>query len=66
MKKALKVCVNGALLAVLTITFGWALLAGIDKEIDRVEAVKQHHCKTHGQHMNKHYGREVCPPTPKG
>lgn len=37
-----------------------------ERELRRKEVVHQHNCEHYGPAMNKHYGREVCPPTPRG
>lgn len=37
-----------------------------DREGDRMNAVEIHNCKHYGAAINKHYGRDLCPPTPHG
>ncbi|MGB0817832.1 MAG: hypothetical protein ACPGQQ_02910 [Candidatus Puniceispirillaceae bacterium] len=66
MNRAFKIIINGLLVAVCTVTFGWALVTGLDKELDRQEAVQRDNCAKYGQHINRMAGSEVCPPTPHG
>lgn len=58
--------VSVLLLACCGIAFGFALMIGLDKELERQEQVHHHHCKHYGKEINNHYGREICPPTPRG
>lgn len=38
----------------------------IESELQRREKKQEYYCDHYGHAMNKHYGREVCPPTPNG
>lgn len=37
-----------------------------EREAKRQDAVQEHNCKFYGAAINKHAGKEVCPPTPNG
>lgn len=44
----------------------FALSVGLDRESDRLDKVREYNCQHYGQAINKHYGEELCPPTPWG
>jgi len=48
------------------VVFPLCMAEGFKRELRRQEAVQEHNCKHYGPAINKHYGREVCPPTPAG
>lgn len=38
----------------------------LEKEADRMDAVRDYNCAHYGAAINKHAGKEICPPTPQG
>lgn len=66
MKTIIKTAVNACLLGTVITVLGFALNASLNKEADRMDAVRIDNCTKYGAAMNKHYGQEVCPPTPQG
>ena len=70
MSKMGRILLRGAftgIVAGLILTgMGWALLEGLNREAERQDAVRQYNCTHYGEAINKHYGQELCPPTPQG
>lgn len=66
MKKAIKYISGGVAVALCAVALCYAVMIGLDKELDRQEAQTRYMCEYYGHAINKHYGHDVCPPTPKG
>lgn len=62
----LRGAVTGATIAIVLGAMGWVFLEGLDREAARQDAVREYNCQHYGEAINKHYGREVCPPTVRG
>lgn len=60
--KVFYVAITIAIMAV----FGVCLAIGFNKEIDRQEKQRKYMCDYYAEAINKHYGHDVCPPTPQG
>ena len=58
--------VTGVCAGLVIAGFAWVALIGIDKELDRQDAVRAYNCAHHGAAINKHAGKEICPPTVGG
>lgn len=54
------------LVVVIASFFAIILREAYGRELDRQDAVREYNCKHYGAAINKHYGSEVCPPTPHG
>ena len=52
----------------MAVIIGLAFLMPVvyEREVKRQDAVQEHNCKFYGAAINKHAGKEVCPPTPNG
>lgn len=63
MKKAILFTITTALCGACLV---FVANEAISRELDHQEAVRVHNCANYGDHINKHYGRELCAPTING
>lgn len=62
----MKIFINTLIFVGVAVVMTAALMAGLDKEAARQDAVRDYNCKHYAYAINKHAGKEVCPPTPQG
>lgn len=66
MKNAIKYAGYLVLTIVGIVVFVLVVKTAFAREMTRQDAVRAWNCQHYGEAINKHYGREICPPTVNG